>query len=124
MTASVGPLLQGPAHPVVAASRVSRLWAIAGGFAVAGWLIAFLSVTVSVGVWLSRGAPALPISYAPGPGAIAGISVCALTYATVGGILARRLRGNPIGWLLLLVGVIVGAVLPVALVVDDALSVV
>lgn len=103
--------------------RRSRSAALLRALAVGGWLLAFLSVSVSLAVWAARGWPTLPISYASGPFGILGLVTCAMVYATLGGLIAHKLGRNPIGWLLLLVGVVVSLVLPATLLVSDALSV-
>ncbi len=122
MTASVA-IDQTDLAPSTDGDRAARTAGLFRALAVGGWLLTFLGVSVSIAVWTARGGPALPISYAGGPGGILGLATCSMVYATLGGLIAHRMNRNPIGWLLLLLGLAVSLVLPVTLLVSDALSV-
>jgi hypothetical protein len=87
------------------------------------WVATLLAVVLSLLHWLGMGAPDLPLSFVHGPAGVGAISVCALVYATIGGALAARVRGNPVGWLLLAIGGALASILPISLAVADALSV-
>jgi hypothetical protein len=91
--------------------------------ATAGWLLAAANVVISLLLWGSRGFPELPLVFARGPLGIASLSVLALVFATVGAILASRVQGNAIGWLLLSMGVVVSVLPTVNLRVAEALGV-
>ena len=87
------------------------------------WLIAVLIELAAVAIWLSRGELHLPPSFAGGPLALASLTICSLLNLTMGAFLARRLPGNPVGWLLMGQGLVLMPVLPSALMVQDALDV-
>ena len=123
MTAATGALVRGsdsgrPGQDV----RHEHVPDICRAVVVGIWFYAFLSVSVGLAVWLARGAPQMPLSFAHGAGAIFGLAFCGMAYATLGALLAERLHRNPIGWLMLLMGVLVAQVLPVTLLVSDAMS--
>lgn len=103
---SRGALRLGPRVPVVLA-------AFLGGLVVT-------VVVVSLLVWIARGMVNMPVSFGSTPIGVLGLVLSPICYASVGGILAARLPANPIGWLLLAVGVALGSMLPVNLLVTAA----
>jgi hypothetical protein len=96
---------------------------IARIIATAVWLVAVLVELAAVAVWIAKGAPELPPSFAGGPLALASLTVCSLLNLTMGAFLARRLPTNPVGWLLMGQGIVLMPILPSALMVEDALHV-
>lgn len=101
-----GALHLSPRVPVVVA-------AIVGGLVVT-------VVVMSLLVWIARGMGNMPVSFGSTPIGVLGLVLSPICYASVGGILAARLPANPIGWLLLAVGVALGSMLPVNLLVTAA----
>ena len=87
--------------------------ALIGGLVVA-------TVTLSLLVWIGRGMASMPVSFGSTPVGVLGLVLSPICYAAVGGTLAARLPANPIGWLLLLIGVALGGMLPVNLLVAVA----
>jgi hypothetical protein len=76
------------------------------------WIGACAVLFTSLMTWGSRGFPDLPLVFARGLPGVLAIAAVALVYATLGAILATRVRGNPIGWMLLSIGVM-ASLLPV-----------
>jgi hypothetical protein len=87
------------------------------------WLAAVLVQLGAVTIWLARGGPRLPASFAGAPWALLAITVCSLATLSMGAFLARRLPGNPVGWVMMVPGLALLPVLPSALMVHDALEV-
>jgi hypothetical protein len=87
------------------------------------WLAAALFLLTSTAIWAVQGFPILPLSFARGPIGVMALSVAALTFVTVGALLAARMPRNPIGWLLLGIGVMASLVPPVNLLVAQAFDV-
>jgi len=110
------------AEPVSATARSAlRLGPRAPGVvaAILGGLVVTV-VVVSLLVWIARGMGNMPVSFGSTPIGVLGLVLSPICYAAVGGILAARLPANPIGWLLLAVGVALGSMLPVNLLVTAA----
>jgi hypothetical protein len=72
-------------------------------------------------IWGAGGFGELPTSFARGGLAVVAGMFAALCYLAAGWLLASRLPRNPIGWLLLTMGLVFAHMTPMALVVDDAL---
>lgn len=89
---------------------------------VGGWLFSAVAVLGALVLWAVRGLPELPLSFLHGPGSNVGVGLLALTYATVGAMLAMRRLTNLIGWLFLGTGTLLSLVLPLNLLVVDAVS--
>jgi hypothetical protein len=87
------------------------------------WLVAVLVEVAAITIWLARGGPRLPASFAGGPWAVVTISLCSLLTLSMGAFLARRLPGNLVGWVMMIPGLALLPVLPVSLMVHDALGV-
>jgi hypothetical protein len=87
------------------------------------WLVAVLVQVAALAVWLARGAPRLPMSFAGGPWPLLAITACSLLTLSMGAFLARRLPGNLVGWVMMAPGLALMPVLPSALMVHDALEV-
>lgn len=87
------------------------------------WLVAVLVQVGVLAIWLARGAPRLPISFAGGPWALLAITACSLLTLSMGAFLARRLPGNLVGWVMMAPGLALVPVLPSALMVQEALDV-
>jgi hypothetical protein len=90
--------------------------------AVGLWLVVASGVLMSVLLWANAGFPAQPLAFAQGIGGVGAVMAVALVYASLGAILAIRVPRNPTGWLLLAIGMVSGLVLPVNLLVLDALQ--
>jgi hypothetical protein len=86
--------------------------------AIAGLTIA--AVVISLLLWIARGMADLPVSFGRTPVGVLGLVLSPVFYAAMGGILAGRLPGNPIGWLFLVMGASLGMMLPVNLLVAGA----
>jgi hypothetical protein len=87
------------------------------------WLVAVLVQLAALAVWLARGAPRLPASFAGGPWALVAIAVCSFLTLSMGAFLARRMPRNLVGWVMMVPGLALLAVLPSALMVHEALEV-
>jgi hypothetical protein len=87
------------------------------------WLVAVLVEVAALTIWLARGGPRLPASFAGGPWAVMAISVCSLLTLSMGTFLARRLPGNLVGWVMIIPGLALLPVLPVSLMLHEALGV-
>jgi hypothetical protein len=96
---------------------------VARTFVTALWLVAVLIQVGALAIWIGRGAPRLPASFAGGPWALVALTVCSLATLSMGTFLARRLPGNPVGWVMMIPGLALMPVLPAALMVNDALAV-
>jgi two-component system, NarL family, sensor kinase len=94
--------------------RPARL--LAGAIAVTGVAV----VVAAALVWGTGGFAPLPTSMVRGPVGIALGMVVALCYLGAGWLLASRSPRNPIGWLLLGIGVVYASMAPTALLVDAA----
>jgi two-component system NarL family sensor kinase len=88
------------------------------------WLVAVLVEFAALAIWLARGAPRLPVSFAGGPMAVLAITACSALTLSMGAFLARRLPGNLVGWVMMVPGLALLPALPSALMVHDALEVV
>ena len=100
-----------------------RSYPIARTFVTALWLVAVLIQVAALAIWIGRGAPRLPASFAGGPWALVALTVCSFATLSMGAFLARRLPGNPVGWVMMIPGLALVPVLPSALMVHDALEV-
>lgn len=98
-------------------ARIDR-WA--GALAAALALGAAATVVVAALIWAVQGFPPLPTSFARGPVNIGLGMVTALCYVGAGWLLASRMWRNPIGWLLLMIGMVYAVMAPTALLVDAA----
>ncbi|MET0773803.1 MAG: hypothetical protein ABWZ82_12015 [Candidatus Limnocylindrales bacterium] len=87
------------------------------------WLVAVMVQLAAVTVWLARGAPRLPVSFAGAPWALVAITICSLLTLSMGAFLARRMPRNLVGWVMMVPGLALMAVLPSALMVHEALEV-
>lgn len=87
------------------------------------WLAVVLVQVAALAVWLGRGAPRLPVSFAGGPGAVLAITLGSLLTLSMGAFLARRLPGSLVGWVMMATGIAAAPVLASALMVSDALEV-
>jgi hypothetical protein len=101
-------------RPLAAAGRLLS-WGL--------WLLMLTLVLGSVLVWLVDGQEPLPISFARGPIGVASVTLCAFVYTTLGAVLGSRLPGNPIGWLLLAIGMLFAFLTPVNLMIQHAFEV-
>lgn len=88
------------------------------------WLVATLVEVAALAIWLARGAPDLPLSFASHPIVVLSLTAASLLTLSVGTFLARRLPGNLVGWVMMLSGLALLPILPSALMVRDALEVV
>lgn len=79
-------------------------------------------IVTSLLVWASQGFPLLPQSFSRTPLAVLPGQITAAVYIAVGALLAHRLPRNPVGWLLLLVGLSLTPILPTALLVAQAME--
>lgn len=95
-------------------ARAPRL--VAGAIALAG----FAAVGGALLLWGARGFPPLPTSMARGVAAVSVGMVVALCYLAAGWLLASRIPRNPIGWLLLGIGLVFASMVPTALLVEAA----
>lgn len=86
---------------------------IAWGLGVAGIGV----VAVSLVFWAARGFGTLPVSFGHSVLGVIGLVVAPLTYLTFGPLLAARMPRNPIGWLLLMCGILTALMLPTNLLV-------
>jgi hypothetical protein len=77
-------------------------------------------MVVSLLLWASQGFERLPASFARTPLAILPGQFAALCYTVVGALLAARLPRNPLGWLLLVTGLVISLILPITLLVAAA----
>ena len=100
-----------------------RAHPVARTFVTALWLVAVLVQVAALAIWIGRGAPRLPASFAGSPWALVAITVCSFATLSLGAFLARRLPGNPVGWVMMIPGLALMPVLPSALMVHDALEV-
>src|SRR5690606_24887264 len=66
------------------------------------WLVAVLVQIAALTIWLTRGGPRLPASFAGGPWALVALSLCSLLTLSMGAFLARRLPGNLVGWVMMI----------------------
>jgi hypothetical protein len=73
-------------------------------------------------IWLGRGIETLPVSYGRTWAGAVGLVVSSLCYVFLGALLATRIPGNPIGWLFLLTGFVLGTMLPVNLLVAGTME--
>ena len=87
------------------------------------WVLMLALVVGSVLVWLMGGQKALPISFARGTLGVVAIAMCAGVFTTVGTILAAKLPRNPIGWSLLVIGMLFAFLTPVDLLIQAAFEV-
>jgi hypothetical protein len=104
-------------------SSEPRTHALARTVVTAVWLVAVLVQLAALAIWLARGAPRLPISFAGGPWALLAVTTCSLLTLSMGVFLARRLPGNLVGWVMMVPGLALMPILPSALMVHDALEV-
>jgi hypothetical protein len=104
----------------LAAERLGRgpAWAapLAWGLASLGLLIVVLGLLL----WAGRDFGPLPVSFGRSLTGVIGLVVSALTYTTLGALLAARIPRNPLGWLVLGCGVLLSSMLPINLVVAMA----
>jgi class 3 adenylate cyclase len=79
--------------------------------AVGVWLAALVAIGLALVVWADRGFPPHPASFATGPLGVTGITVAGVVYATAGLWLVGRAPRNQLGWVILLAGAGLAAVL-------------
>lgn len=97
-----------------ASERLPRITAVT--LASAGVVL----VVVSALIWGTDGFRPLPTSFARGALGVSAGFAAALAYLGAGSLLASRLPRNPIGWLLLSMGLVYATMTPTALLVDAA----
>lgn len=101
-----------------------RRHALARTLATGVWLVATLIEVAALIVWVTRGAPELPVSFSGGHLALLAVTACSLLTLSMGTFLARRLPDNLVGWVMMLAGLALLPIMPSALMVHDALQVV
>jgi hypothetical protein len=74
-------------------------------------------------VWLTEGQKALPISFARGALGVVAVAMCAGVFTTVGTVIAARLPRSPVGWSLLVIGMLFAFLTPVDLLIQAAFEV-
>jgi hypothetical protein len=74
-------------------------------------------------LWLMDGQKRLPISYAHGLIGVLAVAVSAVVFTSLGAMLASRLQRNPIGWMLLAIGMTFALLTPVNLAIQRAFEV-
>jgi hypothetical protein len=79
------------------------------------WLITVLGPIISGLVWAFEGFPPLPLSFTRGAVGVVVVGLDAAVFGSVGALLATRFPRNPIGWLLLVVGLSLTFLTPVNL---------
>jgi hypothetical protein len=79
-------------------------------------------VVMSMLVWTSQGLPLLPQSFNRTPLGVVPNQVMAVVYIVVGALLGHRAPRNPVGWLLLVTGLVLAPVLATALIVAQTLE--
>lgn len=98
--------------------------AVAGRLVAWGaWVTTLLLVIGSLLFWFMDGRKPLPISFAHGMLGVAAVAACAIVFTSLGAILGSRLPRNPIGWLLLVIGVLFALLTPVNLMIQSAFEV-
>jgi hypothetical protein len=82
-----------------------------------------LLVIGSLLFWFMDGRKPLPISFAHGMLGVASVATCAVVFTSLGAILGSRLPRNPIGWLLLMIGMLFALLTPANLLIQGAFEV-
>jgi hypothetical protein len=85
------------------------------------WLTALTLIASTLLIWAGRGFPRAPVAYARGPLGTSAIAMTGVVYSTVAVFLLNRLPRNPIGWIFLMIGLGMAAIMPVNLALTDAL---
>ena len=75
----------------------------------AGWLIAVVATVAGFAVWTAAGEPLHTGFLDFEEPAVIGFTALQLSFASMGALLVVRRPANPIGWLLLLVGIDLGS---------------
>ena len=83
------------------------------------WLASLTVIAATLLIWAGRGFPRAPISFARGPLGTSAIALTGVVYSTVAVFLTNRLSRNPIGWIFLVIGMAMAAIMPVNLALSD-----
>jgi hypothetical protein len=87
------------------------------------WGIMLVLVVGSLLLWFMDGRKPLPISFAHGTIGVLSVALCAIVFTSLGSILGSRLARNPIGWMLLAIGLLFAVLTPVNLLIQRAFEV-
>jgi hypothetical protein len=104
--------------------RTTRQTIAVGRFVAWGtWALMLVLVIGSLLLWFMDGQKPLPISFARGAIGVLSVAGCAVVFASLGAILGSQLARNPIGWMLLVIGMLFAFLTPVNLVIQRAFEV-
>lgn len=84
------------------------------------WLLACITIVLSLAVWLARGSPRLPVSFAGGALGTSGVVLVGIVFSTVAAYLMAKTPRNVIGWIFIVIGLGMAATLPVNIALADA----